>query len=116
MKEKLLHRCIRVSMFKTSIILFEYTKKNCDIIGANYSKDVSGYTSDLTSGNVCIGIRKDSQDYDVAHECLHAANRIFNRIGHKIEVSNDEAQAYLLGYIYKKVIQEKDKLFNIKQA
>ena len=38
----------------------------------------------------------------LAHECLHIANMILSNKGIKVSLKNDEAQAYLLGYLMKK--------------
>lgn len=35
----------------------------------------------------------------IAHECLHITNYIFEDRGMRMDVNNDEAQCYLLGWI-----------------
>ena len=35
----------------------------------------------------------------IAHECLHATNTILSHVGIKADYDNDEAQAYLMGYL-----------------
>jgi hypothetical protein len=39
----------------------------------------------------------------ITHECLHATNYILSSRGVEVTTENDEAQAYLLGYIVGKV-------------
>lgn len=35
----------------------------------------------------------------IAHECIHAKNMLFQSIGYKPKVKNDEAEAYLMEYL-----------------
>jgi len=39
----------------------------------------------------------------IAHECVHLVNRLFLDIGMKLNLKNDEAQAYLTGYFFEKI-------------
>lgn len=69
------------------------------------------------SDNECLGISlymnntntiiiKESHKDDwaiIAHEALHAANRVLEHVGVEISTTNDEAQAYLLTYILKNI-------------
>lgn len=45
----------------------------------------------------------------IAHECKHAVNRIFGDIGQKLDVFNDEAECYLLGWLVNRVHEFTDK-------
>jgi len=51
---------------------------------------------------------------DVAHEAVHTANRILTNAGIKITQRNDEALAYLVGYIMK-VFMDKEGWTNGKK-
>lgn len=54
---------------------------------------------------IYILINKDRYEYGtVAHECLHATNKILKARGVKVSLKNDEAQTYLLGYIINRVL------------
>jgi len=35
----------------------------------------------------------------IAHECVHAKNMLFEKIGFRPDVDNDEAEAYLMEYL-----------------
>lgn len=42
----------------------------------------------------------------LTHECLHATNMVLSRAGVSIDIDkNDEAQAYLLGWIFAKCLE-----------
>lgn len=47
-----------------------------------------------------LGIHANSQA-TLAHECVHAANFIYDQIGQRPDVENDEAYAYLVGYVFR---------------
>lgn len=56
----------------------------------------------FVNGLVVIWIKEftyENLDY-LVHECVHAANIIFQVRGHKISTDNDEAQAYLVQWIF----------------
>lgn len=44
----------------------------------------------------------------IAHEALHIVNMIFNHRGVKINTSNDEAQAYFLGWVVDRIYKAKE--------
>ena len=48
---------------------------------------------------------RDFQISCLAHECLHVMNRIFNNIGYQGSRVDDEADAYLLGYLIENAIK-----------
>lgn len=39
----------------------------------------------------------------IAHECVHAAHAVFDTIGIKPDLVNDEAMAYLVGYLVESI-------------
>jgi len=49
----------------------------------------------------------------IAHEAKHNLNYIFNHIGQQLDLENDEAECYLLGWIVNR-IHESCRKFNIK--
>lgn len=49
----------------------------------------------------------------IAHECLHISNFILRSRGHKLCRKNDEAQAYLVGWLVNQTFNELKKL-NLK--
>lgn len=40
----------------------------------------------------------------ITHEAVHVANRIFFNIGHTLEATNDEPQAYLTEWVFDQVL------------
>lgn len=66
----------------------------------NYGADKSGFRT------VFIALNPDNKYFDesvIVHECVHAANRILNAVGVKADYLNDEAQTYLIDWIFKEV-------------
>lgn len=53
---------------------------------------------------ITVWIRHKKNHAVVAHECLHAVNFVFNKVGVKASFQNDEAQAYYLERLFNEVI------------
>lgn len=68
-----------------------------------FRKHVQGYTS------YYMAFRPDNTTWDIAHECFHILNFIFEDRGIEHSTSNDEPAAYLLGWIMKQATQFMDK-------
>jgi hypothetical protein len=51
---------------------------------------------------VAVNSKKDSS---IVHEAEHIKNAIWNYIGYTPQRDNDEVDAYLLAYIYKKIAE-----------
>jgi hypothetical protein len=70
-----------------------------------FEVDVSGVSAGVAfvkNGVIYIWIKDiklDTLEY-LTHECLHAANFLFAQRGQEISVKNDEAQAYLVQWIF----------------
>lgn len=47
----------------------------------------------------------------IVHECVHVVNRIFKEKGIDLDIDNDEAQAYLMDYIFEKINISLTKLY-----
>lgn len=57
-------------------------------------------------GKLCIYIANDSgkrTNEFIAHECVHCAYEILKTVGVSVEADNNEALAYLVSYLYRKV-------------
>ena len=52
--------------------------------------------------NIVLAIQEVSYGI-IAHEIVHIVNSIFKRTGIELDVDNDEAQAYLTGYLMKEI-------------
>lgn len=68
-------------------------------------EEVSGRSLGF-DGNYVIYMKKKSIS-TLAHECLHITNMILERANVKVDLDNDEAQAYLLGWMIKKYLESK---------
>ena len=60
---------------------------------------------DLSSGLAVykVYIKPTANHKTVAHEALHIVNLLFNNIGAKPDLNNDEPQAYLLGWVVEQI-------------
>jgi hypothetical protein len=53
--------------------------------------------------HVQICLQPDATPSIMAHEAVHAANMIFEHVGVKLNLKNDEPQAYLVGWVVKQL-------------
>lgn len=99
--------------------LTEAIKLNFDV---EYDKDLTGcYGSSIEvntekGGGVFVWIKnKELTPFSIsviAHEALHVTNMILSGSSIEIDInSNDEAQAYLLGWIVRKIVETYSKSF-----
>lgn len=51
-----------------------------------------------------IFLTPDCDEGDIAHECKHVLNMIFQFIGLRLDTDNDEAECYFLGWLVKRVM------------
>ena len=59
---------------------------------------------DSEKSRITLQFHKETTFGIIAHECFHATNFIFKKIGAYSDVDNDENQAYLLEYLCDNVI------------
>lgn len=50
-------------------------------------------------GKFYIGIHASTAK-TLAHECVHAKNEVYSFTGMKLDLNNDEAEAYLVGHLF----------------
>ena len=88
--------------------------KSADIDSSNITEDriVHGYVAPiLCSKNetwlrgLVMYVRDDSDLGTIAHEATHVVSYIFDYIGQDLDAVNDEAQAYLTGYITQRFME-----------
>lgn len=83
------------------------------------------YTPDLSTVNgkaiilkcdeseiICTWVRKTDKKRtmshflsDLAHECVHACNMSMGRVGYRVDLDNDEMQAYYVGLLMQKSLE-----------
>lgn len=57
-------------------------------------------------GQAILFVWTRNKDYSViAHECLHATNYALNNIGYKLDLKNDEVQAYILSKLIEEAVK-----------
>lgn len=90
----------------------EAVKKNHKGIDFKKYGDLNRYGALVwdESKDIELYITPDADASIIAHETVHIVNEVFKRTGMKLDYDNDEAQAYLTGWIVKeihKVLQSK---------
>jgi len=77
----------------------------------NFSEDkfdgMAGKALEIDGLDYVIYLRDKKMISTLAHECLHITNMILHSKGVLPSFENDEAQAYLLGWIMKKCLEIK---------
>jgi hypothetical protein len=58
---------------------------------------------DSKTGHYCIAFPPTVELSSICHECCHLVNMVFDYIGQKTDTSNDEAQCYFMGWMFKQV-------------
>lgn len=66
---------------------------------ANANYDAFTFT-DIENGDFCIVVAPDTTNSTVCHECVHLTNYVFKYYGVKLDLKNDESQAYLTGWFF----------------
>lgn len=106
-------KTIKIPIYFGDLILIQTNDRG--LIKERYLKnidvDIDAYEG-LTIHNTHNGYRKyliwvkeDVPIVSVAHESLHAANYILNNAMVRVTLENDEAQAYLMGWIFKQCLK-----------
>lgn len=67
--------------------------------------------TDIYHPNIIKMFTNSGYRNNIVHEIIHIKNQIFSIIGQKVDTDNDEAEAYLVEYLYKELI----KVFDIHQ-
>ena len=62
-------------------------------------EDFNAVTINFHGGHIGILLTHKSEIGTISHECCHAVNKIFDHIGYRLDMDNDEAYAYLLGWV-----------------
>jgi hypothetical protein len=75
-----------------------------------FVEDVVAYCADFVPGAPIIVLKKDAALEDVVHEADHAAFCILAGMGILVTTEDNEAHAYVLEYIVRKVLKLKEKL------
>lgn len=100
----------KLKIYRKKIDIFHYTLEICvadDLQNAakKYScdEDLERYEAVVLTQNniskVIVIIHHNASIGVISHEAVHAANEILDYVGIDMSYKNDEAQAYLVGYI-----------------
>jgi hypothetical protein len=75
-------------------------------VDVELSKTAGASTIDVVNEKGVYGIFlriERGRTTELVHECVHMANKVFNRIGYYPALENDEVQAYYVGYLFEKI-------------
>ena len=97
---------IPIFSYRLSVIIFDNWEDLTELIPRDIyddSYDSRGITINFGgSGIICV--RADCPS-TLIHECEHSKNYIWQHIGYEPSARNDEVDAYLLTYLYEKVVE-----------
>lgn len=98
-------RTLTIPIFEVrlTIVIFDEWEE-----AEKYSSDgipCKGFMEATKSCGSAILAVDSHHEYTIVHECEHIKNFIWDYIGYNPQSDNDEVDAYLLKYIYKKVIE-----------
>lgn len=86
----------KIPIYNTNVVVNDKNDK---------SNEYDAYV-DLVDNEIWLRYNKENiNDGIIVHECVHIVNFLYYRIGAKLDIYEDEHQAYLTQYIYKKVKQ-----------
>ena len=79
----------------------------------NYTRDKKDAPAGFTKWDCGISIVaiQSNRESSIVHEALHVKNLVWDYIGYKPQIDNDEVDAYLLTYIYNKIKEVYNKHF-----
>lgn len=94
---------INIPIYNT--ILTIVISKNLDGVAEkfNLNTDLSKYsaiTIDNLDGSLVVAFSDANRIKDIVHEVVHIKNYIFKNINQKLDVDNDEAEAYLTTWLF----------------
>lgn len=92
----------RIPIFNYGMIVRIFDKYS-DVQDMPDFKNVLGRTIDYD--DYCIVVIKKGSYDTIVHESIHVKNLIWSYIGYKPQRDNDEVDAYLVTYIYGKIMK-----------
>ena len=111
---------IKAPIYITSFTVFFYDDID-EINKLFYKKDLvvsNEYNGWLATrdNDIFIGFWIKNSDYPtagtIAHEAKHLVNKIFQDIGQELDLENDEAECYLLGWIVDEIHKIKEEYYD----
>jgi hypothetical protein len=100
-------KIIKVPIYLSSILVIstlDYKDVN-EYYGTNIDENLyAAVVFKDKNDKIILAIQKKRLDI-IAHEVVHIVNIIFKDCGVKLDLDNDEPQAYLTGYIFKEIIK-----------
>ena len=98
-------KIIKIPIFGYKLHILIFDDKD-DLKGNIDAEDLQGWFRGLTLSMPFESIVAIGSDYGstIAHEALHVVNGVWKSIGYQPQRDNDEVSAYLLTYIYEKIV------------
>lgn len=111
------NRIYKIPIYGGNFNVVFYTKADLSLIKTKYNAvDIENYDAVTYYKNKQIHLLFDKNKVTpgiIAHESKHALNYVFEYIGQRLDVNNDEAECYFLSWIVNRV-HESCRKFNIK--
>lgn len=113
----MIYKAINIEIYSqiVHIIVSDDVEKEIDQIKKKFDVDLLRYNfrgfSEARQNHSLLLLNKKYLKTEIdlmstlAHEIFHITNFIFKRIGIKVDIENDEAQAYLISLIFEKVLK-----------
>ena len=87
--------------YKLTIVIFDYWNEVKDWFGEDFEPKA---ITRPTYGAALVAINSKHGTSSIVHEAEHVKNFIWDYIGYVPQRDNDEADAYLITYIYEKIV------------
>lgn len=103
---------IKIPIYQGTLVLIK--SKNFDWTNKNYGHNIPkkygavSFENEKPNGFEYVVSLVDTNMSLIAHEAVHICNYIFKNVGAELDKTNDEPQAYLVGWI----VEEIDKFLN----
>lgn len=103
------YRKIEIPIFSSYLLIYETTSWN--VINETYCTDfddgtysvVFPYTDENHFVQYVVAFKEKPTNAIIAHEVVHLVNLLFKTVGAKLDVNNDEVQAYLTEWFFTQI-------------
>lgn len=100
---------IEIPIFATYLLIYKTDKWN--VINETYNTDIDNgtyavtfpYTDENHFVQYVAAFKEKPTNAIIAHECVHLVNLLFKTVGAKLDVDNDEVQAYLTEWFFEQI-------------
>ena len=95
---------IPIFNYKLTVVIFDKWEECSKFLPEEEMKVEANAITIMEHGAALVAVNS-KRDSSMVHEAEHIKNAIWNYIGYTPQRDNDEVDAYLLAYIYKKIAE-----------